>query len=161
MYIESSDSGGTPLLDSSNLSSAWSQVAAVVSAVDATLGKWLTDTHNIGLTDYHAVLHLSKASDRELRINELAQRVHLNQSSATRLVGRLEAKGLAFRDTCPDDRRGVYAVITDHGVDVVNTIRESYETKLGELLRNADQQHAHLNLVDLDGAFKTIRKLIS
>ncbi|MDQ0679761.1 DNA-binding MarR family transcriptional regulator [Arthrobacter pascens] len=148
-------------MDSSNLSSAWSQVAAVVGAVDAALGKWLTDTHNIGLTDYHAALHLSKASDRELRINELAQRVHLNQSSATRLVGRLEAKGLASRDTCPDDRRGVYAVITDHGVDVVNTIRESYETKLGELLRHADQQHPHLNLAGLDRAFDTIRKLVA
>ena len=161
MYIERPDPEGTPLLDSSNLSSAWSQVAAVVSAVDATLGKWLTETHNIGLTDYHAVLHLSRASDRELRINELAQRVHLNQSSATRLVGRLEAKGLAFRDTCPDDRRGVYEVLTDHGVDVVNTIRESYETKLGELLRQADQHHPHPNLVDLDRAFETIRKLVS
>lgn len=157
MYIDS-DSKADALR---NLSSAWSQVAAVVSEVDATLGKWLSDTHNIGLTDYHAVLHLSKASDRELRINELAEKVHLNQSSATRLVGRLEAKGLAFRDTCPDDRRGVYAVITDHGVNVVNTIREPYETKLCELLRNADQQHPHLNLVDLDRAFETVRKLVS
>lgn len=144
-----------------NLSSAWSQVAAVVSAVDAALSKWLTETHNIGLSEYHAVLHLSKASDRELRINDLAQRVGLNQSSATRLVGRLEAKGLALRDTCPDDGRGVYAVVTDHGVNVVNAIGEPYETKLRELLRNAVQEHAHLDLVDLDGAFETIRTLIS
>jgi DNA-binding MarR family transcriptional regulator len=157
MYIDSDPEVGSLL----NLSSAWSQVAAVVSEVDATLGKWLTDTHNIGLTDYHAVLHLSKAPDRELRINELADRVHLNQSSATRLVGRLEAKGLAFRDTCPDDKRGVYAVITDHGANVVNTIREPYEIKLRELLRNADLQHPHLNLVDLDRAFETVRKLVS
>lgn len=143
------------------LSSAWSQVAAVVSAVDAALSKWLTDTHNIGLTEYHAVLHLSKASDRELRINDLANGVGLNPSSATRLVGRLEAKGLAFRDTCPDDGRGVYAVITDHGVNVVNAIVEPYETKLCELLRNAVQEPPHRDLVDLDGAFETIRKLIS
>jgi DNA-binding MarR family transcriptional regulator len=144
-----------------NLSSAWSQVAAVVSAVDTALSKWLTDTHNVGLTDYYAILHLSKASDRELRINDLAHRVGLNQSSATRLVGRLEAKGLAVRDTCPDDGRGVYAVITDHGMNVVNAISESYENKIGELLGTAAQEHPHLSLVDLDGAFGTIRKFMS
>lgn len=157
MYIDSDSKAGALR----NLTSAWSKVAAVVSEVDATLGKWLTDTYNIGLTDYQAALHLSKEPDRELRINELAARVHLNQSSATRLVGRLEAKGLAFRDTCPDDRRGVYAVITDQGVNVVNTIREPYEAKLSELLRRADQQHPHLNLTDLDRAFETVRKLVS
>lgn len=157
MYIDSDSKAGAL----SNLSSAWSQVAAVVSEVDADLGKWLTDTYNIGLTDYRAVLHLSKESKRELRINELAARVHLNQSSATRLVGRLEAKGLAFRDTCPDDKRGVYAVITDDGLKVVKTIRKPYETKLWELLRSADLQHPHLNLVDLDRAFETVRKLVS
>lgn len=144
-----------------NLSSSWSQVAGVVGAVDAGLSRWLSDTHNIGLTEYHAVLHLSKASDRELRINELAEKVGLNQSSATRLVGRLEAKGLASRDTCPDDGRGVYAVISDHGVDVVSRIREHYENKLSELLRNAVRQYPHLDLVDPDRAFKTIGKLIS
>ena len=50
------------------LSASWEQVAAIVAAVDATLGKWLVDNYNIGLTEYRAVLHLSRTSDRELRI---------------------------------------------------------------------------------------------
>lgn len=159
MYMESSESAAH--LPARNLSASWAQVAAIVAAVDATLDKWLADNYNIGLTEYRAVLHLSRASDRELRITELAKRVGLAQTSVTRLVGRLEDKGLAFRDTCPDDGRGVFAVLTDAGLDAVTEIREPYETKIRELLSDAGKQYPQLDLVDLDQSFEAISKLIS
>lgn len=159
MYMVSSDL--EEVTAGRNFSAAWSQVAAMVAAVDTTLGKWLMDTHGIGLTEYRAMLHLSKASDRELRINDLAQKVDLNQSSVTRLVGRLESKELAYRDTCPDDGRGVYAVITERGVEAVKEIREPYEAKICELLQNAAEQYPQLDLAGLDRAFKTISKFIN
>lgn len=137
----------------SDLSAAWAQVAAVVATVEASAGKWLVDTYGIGLTEYRAALHLSRAADTELRINDLAQKVGLNQSSVTRLVGRLESKQLAFRDTCPDDGRGVYAVLTEHGLDVVTKVRAAYETKLAELLHSVVTQDPHLDLGDLGRAF--------
>lgn len=159
MYMESSDSaGGTA---TRNLSAAWAQIAAVVTAVDATLGKWLVDNYSIGLTEYRAILHLSRESDRELRISELAHRVGLSQSSVTRLVGRIESKQLAFRDTCPDDGRGVFAVITDSGLDVVEEIREPYEAKICELLQNAAKEYPQLDLVGLDLSFDMINDVIS
>lgn len=159
MYTKSSQSSGGPA--ARNLSAAWSQVAAVVAAVDATLGKWLLDNYGIGLADYRAMLHLSRESDRELRIHELANRVGLNRSSVTRLVERIETKKLAYRDTCPDDGRGVYAVITDAGIDVVREIREPYEEKICQLLDNAAKEFPQLNLVDLDRSFERINDLIS
>ena len=155
-----SQTAATETIPARTLSASWEQVAAIVAAVDATLGKWLVDNYNIGLTEYRAVLHLSRTSDRELRITELANRVGLTQSSATRLVERMEAKGLAFRDTCPDDGRGVFAVITDAGLKVVAEIREPYETKICELLSDAAKQYPQLNLADLDQSFQTISKLI-
>lgn len=159
MYMESVGvAGATP---GRNLSAAWSQVAAIIAAVDATLGKWLIDEYGIGLTEYRAVLHLSRASDRELRISELASRVGLSQSSVTRLVGRMEDKGLAFRDTCPDDGRGVYAVATEKGLAAVDQIREPYEAKICDLLRGAGRQYPQLNLANLDRSFLTISQLIS
>lgn len=159
MYTETSDSGSSPPVR--NLSAAWAQIAAIVAAVDATLGKWLVDKYGIGLTEYRAVLHLSRASDRELRITELAHRVGLTPSSVTRLVGRMESKGLAFRDTCPDDGRGVYAVITDGGLGAVSDIREPYEAKICELLSDAAKQYPQLDLADLDRSFEAISKLAS
>lgn len=159
MYMEPSEPAEAPLGHS--LSAAWSQVAAIAAAVDTTLGKWLVDNYGIGLTEYRAALHLSRASDRELRISELSQRVSLNQSSVTRLVGRMETKELAYRDTCPDDGRGVYAVITDSGLDTVAKIREPFEAKIRELLSGAAEQYPQLNLVDLDRSFEMINELIS
>ena len=156
-----SQTATTETIPARTLSASWAQVAAIVAAVDATLGKWLLDNYNIGLTEYRAVLHLSRTSDRELRITELANRVGLTQSSVTRLVERMEAKGLAFRDTCPDDGRGVFAVITDAGLKVVTEIHEPYETKICELLSDAAKKYPQLNLVDLDQSFQTISKLIS
>lgn len=158
MYMETSD---VRVDATRNLSAAWAQVAAVVSAVDSTLGRWLVDNYGVGLTDYRALLHLSRAPDRELRIHDLADKVGLNQSSATRLVGRLEGKGLVVRDTCPDDGRGVYAVITDPGVTAVDDIRAPYETKLCELLEGANAQFPLLDLAHLDRSFATIGTLIS
>lgn len=156
------DTGDTPRGTAPrNLSASWTQVAAVVSAVDATLGKWLTDSYGIGLTEYRAVLHLSRAADRELRITELAHKVGLNLSSTTRLVGRMESKKLAFRDTCPDDGRGVYAVVTDRGLDAIKEIQEPFESKIHELLQGVHRQYPQLDLSGLDDTFCAIGKLIS
>ena len=159
MYMEDLES--EKAVPARNLSETWSQVATAVTAVDATLGRWLMDTHGIGLTEYHAVLHLSRAPDKELRLNDLAHKVGLNQSSVTRLVGRLESKELTIRDRCPDDGRGVYAVITDHGVNVLAAIREPYEAKIAELLQNATKHYPNSTSSTWDRAFGAISKFIS
>lgn len=159
MYMKPSES--VERTTTRNLSAAWAQIAAVVNAVDATLGKWLVENYGIGLTEYRALLHLSRESNRELRISELAHRVRLNQSSVTRLVGRIESKQLVYRDTCPDDARGVFTVITDSGLDLVKEIQEPYEAKICELLQNAAREYPRLNLVGLDLSFNLINEVIS
>lgn len=113
---------------------AWSEVATFVSAVEASLGRWLTTTYGLGLTEYRALVHLSKAPDRELRVNDLAQKVGLNQSSVTRLFSRLEGKALIYRDTCPDDGRGIFAVLTEKGEATVHKARDPYETTLSDIV---------------------------
>lgn len=157
--MDSSDVSGVP--PSPDLSAVWAQVAATVAAVDAALGKWLLDNYGVGLTEYRAILHLSRTPEQELRITQLAQKVGLDQSSATRLVGRMEDKELAYRDACPDDGRGVYAVITEKGLESVASIREPYERKIRELLSGAAKQYPQLGLVDLERSFEAIGKLTS
>ncbi|TVT50703.1 MarR family transcriptional regulator [Amycolatopsis rhizosphaerae] len=143
------------------LGSRWSEVAAFTSAIDAALGKWLADVHRIGLTEYRALAHLAQAPDRELRVNDLAQKVGLNQSSATRLVSRLEEKGVAKRDICPDDGRGVYAVLTGQGEALVREVRGPYEERIGELLRDASAEVRHLDVRQLGDALRRIADTIT
>jgi DNA-binding MarR family transcriptional regulator len=41
--------------------------------------------------------------------------VHLSQSALSRVVARLEEQGLVVRSMCTEDRRGIYACLTDAG----------------------------------------------
>jgi DNA-binding MarR family transcriptional regulator len=143
------------------LGSEWSRVAAFAAAVDTTLGKWLVDAHRVGLTDYRALVHLAQAPDKELRVNDLALRLGLNQSSTTRLVHRLEAKGLARRDTCPDDARGVYAVVTRQGEDLVAEVRGPYEARIRELLGDVTSHSPQLDPEQLTRTLGSVSDLVS
>ncbi|MCI2266021.1 MarR family winged helix-turn-helix transcriptional regulator [Sediminivirga luteola] len=142
------------------LSSAWTQAAAFTAAVDAKLGKWLTDTYGIGLSEYRAMNHLRLAPDKELRVNELAHKTGLNQSSMTRLLSRLEAKSLTYRDTCPDDGRGVYAVISDEGEALVARMREDYDAKLRSLVIESATHFPELDVRQTADALRAVAELL-
>jgi DNA-binding MarR family transcriptional regulator len=64
---------------------------------------------------YDVLVELHEAPDRRLRMAELARRVILSRSSLTHLADRLEREGLLARARVDTDRRGAYAVLTDHG----------------------------------------------
>jgi DNA-binding MarR family transcriptional regulator len=113
---------------------AWDQVVTLHGRVEAELGKVLHRRHGIGLSEYRALCRLATADDGELRMQELSDLIGLNQSSVSRLVARLEAAGLTRRAHCPNDRRGVYTVITDAGRAVQEKAAPTYEETLGGAL---------------------------
>jgi len=49
-----------------------------------------------------------------LRLNDLGKRVLLDKYNVTRLVQRLEQKGLFSHTQCPVDGRGIFACIIDN-----------------------------------------------
>lgn len=94
---------------------AWGRVLALHGRIEQELAKALQRKHGLGLSEYRALDKLIAAEKGELRMQELAEAMGLNQSSVSRMVARLEAAGLTVRDLCEDDRRGVYSCITDEG----------------------------------------------
>ncbi|MDN3524654.1 MarR family transcriptional regulator [Halomonas sabkhae] len=119
----------------------WQRVKNVVDSVENQVAKALLREHGIGLTDYRALKLLSDASDSELRMLELAKLLGLNQSSVTRLVERLEREGYTTRDLCPDDKRGVYTVLTDRGREMLSRAGQDYDDYLKKAL---DEAGAHV-----------------
>lgn len=105
----------------------WRQLAQFVASSDAALAKVLQTKHGIGLTEFLALDFLVSSANEELRMQDLSGRLHLNQSSVTRLVERLERQGLTKRDVCPDDKRGIYTVLTETGKRKVEDARPDYE----------------------------------
>ncbi len=65
---------------------------------------------------YDVLLVLSESPTHRLRMHELASTMLLDRSNLTRLVDRLEVAGLVCRKSCPTDRRGAFAAITEAGI---------------------------------------------
>ena len=69
----------------------------------------------LDLGEYEILVTLSEAPDRRVRMSELADAVHQSRSRLTHTVTRMENAGLVDRASCPTDRRGVWAHLTDEG----------------------------------------------
>jgi len=75
----------------------------------------LQEEHGLSLSDYEALLVLSRAEGGRLKRVELARGLLLTPSGITRLLQGLEDAGLVERAACPSDLRVTYAQITDSG----------------------------------------------
>ncbi|PRB14111.1 MarR family winged helix-turn-helix transcriptional regulator [Microbacterium sp. MYb62] len=146
--------------EAATVAHSWSRVALLASTIESSLDKWLGDTYRVGLTEYRALGFLIHAADKELRVNDLAQQVGLNPSSITRLVHRLEAKGLVRRDLCADDGRGVYAVIEESGEALLREITPTYELRLHALLTELGAHFPHLAKDATSAALTQVQALI-
>jgi MarR family 2-MHQ and catechol resistance regulon transcriptional repressor len=65
------------------------------------------------------LIRLARSPDQRLRMSELARDMTMSTSGLTRLVDRVEAAGHVRREACPDDRRGLHAVLTPEGHAVI------------------------------------------
>lgn len=77
------------------------------------------DAHGITLQQYNVLRILKGASPDPLPTLEIAQRMIEEQPGITRLLDRLDAKGLVRRERCADDRRQVHCWITKAGLDLL------------------------------------------
>jgi DNA-binding MarR family transcriptional regulator len=105
---------------------AWRGLLKVHACVMKTLDAELEAAHGLPLTSYEVLIHLAEASDRRMRMCDLANRVHLSRSGMSRLVDRLERDGLIKRAACDADARGAFAVITQRGLDLLEAARPTH-----------------------------------
>ncbi|SEG34124.1 transcriptional regulator, MarR family [Actinacidiphila yanglinensis] len=67
---------------------------------------------------YYALLStLSETPQRRMRMTELAEQTKITRSRLSHAVARLEGNGWLRRESCPSDRRGQIAVLTDAGYE--------------------------------------------
>ncbi|MQA19191.1 MarR family winged helix-turn-helix transcriptional regulator [Rugamonas rivuli] len=116
-------------------SDSWLNLTQVVANVESALASVLQARHGIGLSEYRALEVLARSPKSELRMQELATHLRLNQSSVSRLVERLERDGLTIRDLCPADKRGVYTVLTREGRARLERAQPDYDSALDAALK--------------------------
>src|SRR5919205_3620165 len=105
---------------------AWRGMLRVHAALVKSLDAELSAAHELPLSSYEVLITLESAPGRRRRMAELADSVLLSRSGMTRLVDRLEREGLLARDTCTDDGRGCFAVLTDKGAELLERARPTH-----------------------------------
>jgi DNA-binding MarR family transcriptional regulator len=112
---------------------AWSAFVGAHAAVIRTIERRLRDEGLPPLGWYDVLWPLSRASDKRLRMNELAVEVVLSRTGLVRLVDRIERVGLLRREPAPEDGRGAYAAITPSGEAALCAIWPVYGRAIREL----------------------------
>jgi DNA-binding MarR family transcriptional regulator len=119
-------------------------VSLIRASTHATrhLSAQLTADHGLTISDYEVLLRLARAPERRLRRVDLAEQVLLTASGITRLLDGLERSGYVERASCDTDRRVVYAVLTDDGVQKLREASESHVAQIEEYFSSRyDEEH--------------------
>jgi DNA-binding MarR family transcriptional regulator len=128
---------------------AWSRAALTVPrALDADL----LAGQGMSLSEYTALMHLSEAPGRSLRMSDLASACALSLSGMSRIVSRLQAQGFVQRDRASCDGRGFNAVLTDAGL---RRLRRAWPIHLASVRRHMTD---HLGELDLPAVTAAVQR---
>ena len=106
----------------------WQTLAALHARIADALERALEREHDISVSEYTVLDVLNRQDEHHMRMQQLANAIVLSQSATTRLVNRLEDRGLLSRYLCPTDRRGIYTEVTAAGdIAVGNAVSEIAE----------------------------------
>lgn len=104
---------------------------------------------------YDVLVALKQAPNRRLRLSELADALLVNRTNVTRLVDRLEKAGLLYREMCPSDRRGTYAVLTEAGLAMQQQMWSVYSKGIAEYFG------CHLNDEELQVMQQVLERMLA
>ena len=121
----------------STVLTAWARLLRSHAASRRQLSAALQADHGLTVTDYEALLLLSRAEENALRRVDLVEGLALTASGVTRLLDGLESAGLVAKRTCEADARVTYAVLTEEGqarlaeasCSHVRAVRELFEER--------------------------------
>jgi MarR family transcriptional regulator, 2-MHQ and catechol-resistance regulon repressor len=82
-------------------------------------------------------------------IQTIGKKVLISSSSITYVVDKLEQKKYVRRQGCPQDRRVIYAVLTDEGKTLMDEVFPRHESKMGEIFDdlNANEVNQTVDLL--------------
>ncbi|GAA2590477.1 MarR family transcriptional regulator [Dactylosporangium fulvum] len=115
----------------------WRSLLTSYNEVAGHLERALQDGHGLTLSEFEILDRLISQECEKRRMQDLAADMYLSQSALSRAVARLERVGLVERAMCEADRRGVFVVITDAGLERHTAARKTHLTILAEHLQPA------------------------
>ncbi|MFB7721414.1 MULTISPECIES: MarR family winged helix-turn-helix transcriptional regulator [unclassified Nocardia] len=122
------------------LAQGWCALTVLHGRIEAHIERALQAKHELSVREYSLLDVLSRQHDGTggmLQMKQVADAIVLSQSATTRLVTRLEDRGLLARYLCPTDRRGIYTKVTDAGRELLEAARPTNDAALREALDDA------------------------
>lgn len=107
------------------------------------------------LSWYDVLLALYEAPERKLRMHELASAILVTRGGLTRLVARIEKAGLLRREPDPADGRGLYAVLTEEGLEA---LRRTWPTYARGIVEHFGK---HLNDEEVEVLDRALRRVLT
>ncbi len=98
---------------------------------------------------FDVLIRLARTPGGSLRMSELAAQTSLTPSGLTRSVDRLQNQGLVARQSCPEDRRGAFAVLTDEGRTLMDRAIPLHVTQVAEVLDSLYTREEEQTLTEL------------
>ena len=121
-------------VENTEIVDVWHELLDRYARSMSALERALEHEHGLGVSEYEVLERLASSERSDLRMQELAEAVHLSQSALSRVVGRLEAEDLVVRKMCAQDRRGIYTCLTDAGRTRFEAARPTHRAVLAETL---------------------------
>lgn len=106
--------------------SFWRALVRVHGDILQHLDQELHAATGLPLMELEALYDLSEAPHKRLQLHQLASRLGISRSAATRLVDRLERAGFVEREVNARDKRRTHAILTAAGATTLDGVRELY-----------------------------------
>ncbi|WP_295014889.1 MarR family winged helix-turn-helix transcriptional regulator [uncultured Microbacterium sp.] len=126
----------------------WRTMAALHALIETELERSLAAATGLSAVEYTVLDALDRQDGWHMRMQQLARAAALSPSATTRLVNRLEDRGLLTRILCADDRRGIYTELTATGRELYERARPVHDEALERALAEAAALPELLPLVD-------------
>jgi MarR family transcriptional regulator, organic hydroperoxide resistance regulator len=108
------------------------------------------EPYDITVQQYNVLRILRGAGEQGLPTLEIGERMVEHAPGITRLLDRLEVKGLVRRQRCPEDRRQVLCWLTPAGAELVERLDEPVDSADAEAVAMLapEEQERLLRLLD-------------
>jgi DNA-binding MarR family transcriptional regulator len=141
------------------LAQNWCALSLLHERIQAHLERALQDGHVLSVREFSLLTVLARQHEGEgghLQMKQVADSVLLSQSATTRLVTRLEERGLLARCFCPIDRRGIYTNVTEAGHALLEQAQPTRDEALEQALDEARRDPHLLPLVKALDALEVV-----
>jgi DNA-binding MarR family transcriptional regulator len=116
-----------------HLLAQWRQLHAVHGHLENAATQVL-DAFGLSLVEFTVLDILQEQVNGHMRMQDVALVAGLTTGATTRLVNRLEARGLLRRVLCDHDRRGISTELTADGLALLARARPPHDEAIREIL---------------------------